>query len=206
MTDSHQNDSKNRPNVDPKDFDRFLKLLSPDTEEAGRRYTYLHKKLTGFFSLKGVSDPASAADETIDRAVLRICAGAVVPDVGKYCLGIARNIFKERLRLMRRENSAFHNFIEDLSNSSAEQVERIYSILKPCFEQLPVEQQQLLVAYCHEIQGRSRAEYRRELAEERNMTMLALRVRVTRLRNSLTDCVQKRSIRVSKSHFDVQQT
>ena len=179
--------------MNPEVFARFLQLLSPDTEEAGRRYTSLHKKLTGFFSLKGVSDPVSAADETIDRAVLKVDAGAVVPDVEKYCKGIARNIAKERLRLLQREYTAFTKFLEDLGNSSAEQVERIYNILKPCFEQLAVEERQLLLAYCHETQGRARAEHRRRLAETMKMTLLALRVRVTRLRNNLTDCVRKRS-------------
>lgn len=196
MTDSDRKKSKNRLSVNPEVFARFLELLSSDAEEAGRRYTALHKKLIGFFSIKGVSDPVSAADDTIDRAVLKIDAGTVVPDVEKYCIGIARNIAKEKSRLMHRENSAFRKFVEDLSNSSAEQVERIYSILKPCFEQLGVEERRLLLAYCHEIQGRARAEHRRRLAETMKMTVLALRVRVTRLRNSLTDCVRNRSNKV----------
>ncbi len=182
--------------MNPEVFARFLQLLSPDTEEAGRCYTRLHKKLIGFFSMKGLSDPVSAADEAIDRAVLKIDAGAVVPDVDKYCLGIARNIAKERSRLRQRESTAFHKFVEDLSNSSADQVERIYKVLKPCFEQLAVEERQLLLAYCHEIQGRARAEHRRRLAETMKLTLLALRVRVTRLRNSLTDCVRRRSNKV----------
>jgi DNA-directed RNA polymerase specialized sigma24 family protein len=192
--------------VSPEDFARILALLSPDTEEAGRRYTNLHKKLTGFFGMKGVSDPLTAADETFDRAVLKIGAGTIVPDVDKYCFGIARNVFKERLRSTRRENSAFHEFIEDLSISSAQEVERIYRILKPCFEMLAAEEQQLLMAYCHEIQGRARAEYRRQLAETMKMTVLALRVRVTRLRNILTDCVQKQSNEGFESALDAQQT
>ena len=61
-------------------LERFLKLLSPDIEEAGRCYTALQEKLIHFFRLKGVSDPVSAADETLDRAALKIDAGAVVPD------------------------------------------------------------------------------------------------------------------------------
>jgi DNA-directed RNA polymerase specialized sigma24 family protein len=179
--------------VNPEDFARFLKLLSDDSEEAGRRYDDLQRKLTGFFSLKGLSDPGSAADETIDRAVLKIAAGAEVPDVSKYCFGIARNLAKEKLRISQREHSAYHKFTEDLSHSSAEQVERIYNLLKPCFRQLAIEEQQLLQAYCHDLEGRSRAKHRQELAETLKISMLALRVRVTRLRNSLTDCVRRRS-------------
>jgi hypothetical protein len=146
--------------------------------------------------MKGVSDPLTAADETIDRAVLKIGAGTIIPDVDKYCFGIARNVAKERYRLMHRETLAFHEFIEDIDDSPVEQLERIYGVLKPCFEQLSVEEQQLLVAYCQEIQGRARAEYRRQLAETMKMTVLALRIRVTRLRNRLTECVQNRSSNV----------
>lgn len=179
--------------MSPEDFARILALLSPDAEEAGRRYTSLHKRLTGFFGMKGISDPLTSADETFDRAVLKIGAGAIVPDVDKYCLGIARNIARERRRFIQRENLAFHKFIEDVDDSPVTQLERIYGILKPCFEQLAVKDQQLLAAYCQQIQGRARAEVRRQLAETMKVTMLALRVKVTRLRNRLTDCVQKRS-------------
>ncbi|MEN3334689.1 MAG: hypothetical protein V7641_4054 [Blastocatellia bacterium] len=196
MIDSRRKDAKNRKDVNPEIFARFWELLAPDTEEAGRRYTCLHNKLTSFFSMKGIGDPESAADETIDRAVLKIGAGAVVPDVNKYCLGIARNLVKERYRFMQRENSVLQKFIRELSNSSIEQVERIYSILKPCFEQLAVEEQQLLQVYCQEIQGRARAQHRRELAETMKVTVLALRIRVTRLRSSLTECVEKQSNKV----------
>jgi DNA-directed RNA polymerase specialized sigma24 family protein len=179
--------------VSPEDFARFLERLSPDLEEAGRLYTALHKKLVGFFYTQGISDPASAADESIDRAALKIQSGAVVPDVGKYCLGIARNLVKEKIRVTWREHLAFKKFIEALSNTSAEQVERIYSLLKPCFEQLGAEEQNLLLAYCHDAQGRARAEHRRELAETMKITVMALRIRVTRLRNNLSSCIQKRS-------------
>lgn len=175
------------------DFARILALLSPDDEEAGRRYTRLHNRLTGFFNMNGISDPLTAADETIDRAVLKIGAGAIVPDVERYCRGIARNMVKEKRRRARRETLAFYKFIEYVDDFPVKQLERIYGILKPCFEQLSVEEQQLLAAYCQRIKGKANAEVRRQLAETMKMTMLALRVKVTRLRKKLTDCVQKRS-------------
>lgn len=193
MIDSPQDNSKNRQTVGREAFARFLEVLSPDAEEAGRLYTRLHEKLVGFFRLKGISDPVSAADETIDRAALKVAAGTPVPDVGRYCMGIARNIAKEKYRSEQRESSAFLKFIENLANDSNEQVERIYSILKPCLEQLAIEEQNLLVAYCQVSRGRARIEQRRQLAATMKTTMLALRMRVARLRSILTDCVKNRS-------------
>lgn len=179
--------------MSPEDFARFLQRLSPELEEAGRLYNALQKKLTDFFNMKGIADPAGAADETLERAAAKIKSGVIVPDVGKYCLGIARNLVKERIRITWREHLAFQKFVEALSNSSAEQVERIYNLLKPCFEQLAVEEQNLLLAYCHEAHGRARAEYRRQLAETMKISVMALRIRVTRLRDRLAGCIRTRS-------------
>ncbi len=193
MTDSHQQNPDDRRKQGQEAFTRFLECLSPDAEEAGQRYTRLHGKLTGFFRMRGIADPMSAADETLDRAMTKIMDGADVPSVDKYCMGIARNIVKERLRLPQREATAFTNFIEYFNTADGqEELQKIYLIQKPCFEQLSDEDQKLLVAYCQVERGRARAEHRRKLAEIRQTTLLALRMRVTRLRVSLADCVEKR--------------
>jgi DNA-directed RNA polymerase specialized sigma24 family protein len=177
--------------MSPDDFNRFLERLSPDAEEAGRRYLHLlNKRLVGFFNLKGICDPAAAAEETIDRAAVRIAGGAEVPDVERYCLGIARNVVKERWRLERREGSAFRRFFDALADDSTVEVERIERILKPCFEGLEEDDRELLVAYCGAVEGLSRAEHRRRLAEKKKTTVLALRIRVSRLRGRLSDCVE----------------
>jgi hypothetical protein len=193
MTNPIEDHSKTRRNESAEAFKRFLESLSLDTEEAGRRYTRLHEKLVGFFNMKGISDSDGAADETIDRAAVKIAAGTPVPDVNNYCMGIARYIAKERMRHVQRESSAFRNFIEHLANSSEERVERIYLVLKPCFEQLGNEEQSLLAAYCQVIRGSARIEHRRQMADTMNTTMLALRMRVTRLRKILADCVRTSS-------------
>ena len=179
--------------MSPEDFARFLESLSPDTEEAGRRYTRLHSKITGFLSMKGVSDPAGAADEVVERAAIRIAGGASVPNVESYCIGIARNVAREKWRRERREERVFRRFTEALADDSAEEVERIRRILKPCFEQLEDRDRELLVAYCRTPEGLSRAEHRRRLAEEVGITMRALRTHVSRLRDKLEHCVEGRS-------------
>jgi hypothetical protein len=177
------------------DFTRFLELLpsTRDGEDRGSCYIRLYRKLEGFFAMKGVRDPVGAAAATIDIAVRKVAEGTPVPDAEKYCMGIARNIAKERLRKEHREAKAFLEFIEDLDNNSGEQVARIDQILKPCFELLAAEDQEMLVAYCQVWRGRARAEHRRELAVRMKTTVPALRMQVTRLRKELTDCVGKGS-------------
>lgn len=175
--------------MSPEDFARFLQSLSSDTEEAGRLYTRLHKKLIGFFAFKGVSDPMTAADEAIDRAAVKIVAGTTVPDVNKYCLGFARNIAMERWRHEQREVTVFQRFVESLGDGSDEEVRRIQGVLKVCFGKLSAEEQQLLLDYCRLIPGRARAEHRRRLAEGMKTSVQALRMHVTRLRGVLARCV-----------------
>ena len=172
-------------------FEYFLAMLSTDAEEAARRYSVLHAKFTGFFRLKGMADPGSAADETLDRAALNISEGAIVPDAEKYCWGIARNLAKEKFRQQMRESKAIQEFVERISNTSLDLVERIYQVLRPCFEQLSTGDQQLLLSYCKDIRGRQRAEHRRLLAEMLQLSVSALRIKVTRLRDKLTECVRR---------------
>jgi DNA-directed RNA polymerase specialized sigma24 family protein len=181
--------------MNSENFTRFLELLSSTSggEDGGECYCRLHRKLEGFFTMKGVRDPADAADETIVVAVRRIAEGVPVPDVGKYCMGIARNIARERLRRERRESKAFLTFMEDLDNGTGEEVDRINRVLKPCFESLADDDKALLAAYCRVLRGRARAEHRRELAVAMDTTVTALRMRVNRLRETLTGCVEKRS-------------
>jgi DNA-directed RNA polymerase specialized sigma24 family protein len=179
--------------MSPPVFESFLRALSPDPDEAARRYTRLQKKLAGFLSLRGVSDTAEAAAETLDRAAYKIYEGAQVPEVDRFCLGVARNVAREKLRGEQREQSAFIRFIESLPDPSDEEVERIRRILKPCFEQLSDKDQRMLLAYCEVARGRARAEHRRRVASEMEMTVLALRMRVTRLRGTLDDCVRLRA-------------
>ncbi|HYP52248.1 MAG TPA: hypothetical protein VEQ42_01840 [Pyrinomonadaceae bacterium] len=179
--------------MSPDEFARFLECLSPDSEEAARRYTRLHKNLVSFFVMKGLADPSNAADETIDRAALKICGGTPVPDAERYCVGVARYIAKERWRHEQRESATFSLFVKNLADNCDEEIERIYRVLKPCFEQLAADERTLLSTYYRVLRGRERAEHRRHMAETFKTTVLALRMRVTRLRSILTECVRKHS-------------
>lgn len=178
--------------MSPEDFAMFLESLSPDEEEACRLYIRLEKKLVGFFSMNGISDSTGAADETLKRAAERLAGGANVPNIENYCLGIARNVAMEWWRRERREEVVFRRFVQGLADDSAEEVERIEHVLKPCFEDLKSKDRELLQDYCLTPEELSRAEHRRLLAEKLGLTLRALRIQVSRLRDRLEECVEGR--------------
>ena len=170
----------------------LLNALCPDDpDEAGRRYVRLHGKLAGYFRLKGTYDPVSDADDTLDRAGKKIVEGHNIPDPQKFCIGIAKNIVFERLRERKREENAFQKFIDNNQDNSTEVlVHKITKLIKPCFEKLPEEDRDVLTSYCKIPPGIDRAEHRRQLAESLGLSIAALRIRVTRIRDKLEDCVK----------------
>ena len=175
----------------------LLTFLCPDDpDEAGHRYLRLHKKLEGYFRTRGIADTTSAADETLNRAGKRIAEGSEVPNIDNFCMGIARFIIKEDWRVNTRESKAFLRFLEQHEHVTDEEIDR-FSFMKSCFEQLPQQDRSLLNSYCVALRGQERAKRRRELAESLNVTISALRIRVTRLRRDLEDCLKK----LSKNHW-----
>ena len=172
----------------------LLSALCPDDpDEAIRRYRVLHQKLEGFFRLRGMYDPLTDADETCDRAEEKLEKGYDIPDITRFCLGVAKNIVHERLRNRKREEGAWLELIgysQDKSTEAA--VEKIMNLMKPCFEELPRDDQELLIEYC-QVSPQERAERRRKLADDLKLSIAALRIRVTRLRRHLQDCVKRLS-------------
>ena len=187
---NNSSDNLDDQEVNAEPFTALLAFLGPeDTDEANNHYLRLHNKLAGYFRLKGMSDPITDADDALERAGKKILEGVPIPDIDRFCMGIARNVVLERSRTKRREESAFIHFFEHSQNDNI-LVDRITNLMKPCFERLRPDDRDLLNSYCRVPPGKSRAEHRRELAESLKSTIAALRIRVTRLRRDLEECVK----------------
>jgi len=187
---NNSSDNLGDQEVNTPPFTALLNFLSPeDPNEANLHYLRLHQKLAGYFRLKGMSDPVNDADDALDRAGKKILEGVPIPDIDRFCMGIARNVVLERLRNKRREESAFLHFLEHSQNDNS-LLDRITNLMKPCFEKLSEEDRDLLHSYCKIPPGISGAEHRRRLAEKLKSTIAALRIRVTRLRRALEECVK----------------
>lgn len=172
-------------------FAYFLKRIHADSETAGREYARLRDKLAGYFALRGDGDPETAADETLDRVAAKIAGGAQVPDIGRYCLGVARLIVLERQRQNQREQKAFAGFSEERENRFDELAEQAYRRMQDCLERLAEKEVKLLTDYCRDAKGWEKARWRETLAAQWGLTTLALRLRVHHLRARLAECVKK---------------
>src|SRR5215212_7099965 len=110
---NNNSDNLENQEVNAQPFTALLTFLCPeDANEANRHYLRLHQKLTGYFRLKGMSDPIQDADDTLDRAGKKILEGVPIPDIDRFCMGVARNVFQERVRNKKKEESAFVQFFE----------------------------------------------------------------------------------------------
>jgi hypothetical protein len=176
-------------------FAGLLRQLHTDADTAAREYARLREKLLGYFDLRGDHDPDTAADATLDRAAAKLAAGVEAPNVGRYCLGIARMVALERQREAQRERAAFQHFHEERAARLDEQTEAALRLMADCLEKLSDADRELLAAYCRRAPGEKHARRRTALAAAQQMAPATLRLRVHRLRQKLHDCVKKSAAR-----------
>jgi len=175
------------------DFTAFLLWLSPDHEQAARKYLEIRFKLVKFFVRKGCAHAEEMADGTLDRA-----ASIVHADPAKYsspiglCCGVARKVWLENLR--RVEPEALES--DDVPAPTKYNVvftEREAVCLESCLQELSARDRDLITQY-HQFQGSQKIETRKCLAEAHGglnrLRVTAYRIRV-RLHDCITHCVQR---------------
>lgn len=165
-------------------FDALLAWLDPAREEAGRKYEEIRLRLIKIFTCRGCYEPEDLADETINRVSkrLRDIENEFIGDPARYFYGVANKVHLEYLR--RRPVPAPPVRTED-----SEDIEKEYSCLEKCIENLSPDNRELVVQYYQE-EKRAKIDHRRQLAEQLGIALNALRIRAHRIRASLQECVQ----------------
>ena len=171
-------------------LDRLLQRLGRDPEAAAREYEFLRRRLTTFFTLRGVDSPESLADETIDRVARRMEEGEGIEHVRAYVHGVAHRVALEGGRRQARERQAVATHLRKVSDSESMEspAESRASCLDRCLGKLPRESRLLLQRYYHPGELSSR-DNRHRLAQELGISQGALKVRVHRLRVQLHACL-----------------
>lgn len=168
---------------------RLLERLGPDPDRAGLGYEALRQRLVSFFAWRGARAPEECADECFDRLASRLEQGALIQDVPRFALGIARLVLLERWR--RPDVGAplgAEVELERLPAPPSPDQELLHDCLEGCLARLPDESRDLILRY-YVGQGRTRIDRRRGLARELAVSESALRNRAQRVRDQLERCI-----------------
>jgi RNA polymerase sigma factor (sigma-70 family) len=176
-------------------FEKLLVLLDPDRDRAGERYLLLRLKLIEYFRSRTCLSADELADETLNRLARKIGEGEEIRDVSRYSYGLARWVWME----YRRRPEVKNVTLDDLAVSPSVFQESLVQkerdrCFRHCLRELPAKEREIVIAYWdHEDQPHRDA--RREMAEKLGISLVALRIRVSRIKEKLqkcfSDCVER---------------
>ncbi|HUJ13514.1 MAG TPA: hypothetical protein VL284_06940 [Thermoanaerobaculia bacterium] len=164
-------------------FSRFLDLLdSGDRDRAAVEYERLRERAAGLLRWWGALNPDELADETLDRVARKIDSGAdVTPSsLAAYVRGVARMVFYEARRLSDDPVE-----VRDVPAPPPGEQSKALDCLDHCLGELPNSERRLVLRYYDD----NKIEVRRRIAQELQISMTALRIRMHRLRTRLETCV-----------------
>jgi DNA-directed RNA polymerase specialized sigma24 family protein len=178
------------------DFYRLLQWFGPDRDASAKKYLEAHGNLTRYFRFNYCECPEDLADEVMNRVASKLpplWQGRSHTDV---LLGFARFVLLEYLRAREvfvdspsQGEEVFGADPTGIEASAAEEKERRSRCFDSCLAKLPEGDIQLLVNY-HRYELEAKSVYRRAMAEERGITLNALRLRACRLKSAVGDCVR----------------
>lgn len=176
----------------------LLYALNVNVHEAALIYERLRRVLDHFFTNRGCgADSDALADIVLERLAVRISESAGASDkkeqstdsVFRFAFGIAGNVAKEHFRHSAR--SAPLADPGKLPSREADLERELRSIcLNRCQLTLSVEERDLITRY-YSADGQKKINERQKMADELNITLKALRVRVWNVRQKLRKCIEK---------------
>lgn len=192
-------------------FDQLLLAFDVDREKGGEKYESIRRKLTEFFEARGSHTPDDV-DEAMNRVARRICEGEQIEDINSYFYGVARLVWFETLR-ERDKHATLEVAPTPIALNTAQlEVDRQdrenrLHCLETCLARLSTTNRTLIVGYYREEKG-IKIEHRKQQAERLNTTLNGLRLRASRIRAELSECVHSCLNRVSTTRnrsFDTDQ-
>lgn len=179
-------------------FDELLAWLDPDREAAGVKYESLRRSLIRIFTWRGFYAAEDMADETFNRVaqnVLRV-KPTFVGEPMLYVYSVANNLAMEYARRKKSwvplEEVSDKLRVEDDPEETerAQDRERADECLSRCLQLLEPHKREMILAY-YEREKQAKIDYRKVLADQENIDLNTLRVRVHRLRAGLEKCIHK---------------
>jgi DNA-directed RNA polymerase specialized sigma24 family protein len=175
-------------------LDQLLSAFDADREVAGQKYETARRKLSEFFEARGSDAPPDHTDETINRVARRLLEGEEIKDLNSYFYGVARLVWLENLRSGDRQLTPLELAptpiaanTEELEVEQQQREDRL-TCLETCLAQLSATNRMLIIEYYQEEKG-LKIEHRKQQDQKLNTTLNGLRLRASRIRSELTQCV-----------------
>lgn len=182
---------KDKP-LSQKDFDALLLWFSTDREEAGAKYEEIRNSLIRFFDFKGCSESENLADETFNRVAKKFST-LDTNNTNKHITffyGFASNIYKEFRKKNEQKDVELDPNLPDKRTKDENVIkENKQNCLDKCLGKLSEADRHLAIQYFCKDKS-AKFEHRRQLAEQLNLKMGALHVKVHRLKAVLRDCME----------------
>ena len=184
-------------------FDRLLEWLDDGVDSHGERYLEMRRRLVSYFTRRNRPSADDLADETLNRVARTLEQSGVIETKppARYCYVVARFVMLEDIRSERKQAPLDEMRVSDAprgrslslvaSDESLVLREQRLDCLDRCLDQLRLDQREIIVEYYRD-DGRQKIERRRELAARLGISMNALGIRVLRIRDTLSTCVESR--------------
>jgi RNA polymerase sigma factor (sigma-70 family) len=170
-----------------------IDVLTPEA------YSYLRCALIRFFEWNGCVDPQDLADEVFCRLLKTFASDSEIRNVKAFIFGIAQNVLREHRRQRQQERSLASEPNAHPSDSLVS--ETTEKDLDECLKYLSRKDRSLIRSY-HDVEDRKKAAQRKVIAKKLKITENALRIRVTRIRKELQECIDKRRNQRQQDEMD----
>jgi RNA polymerase sigma factor (sigma-70 family) len=178
--------------IPPESFDEILAWLNPDRDVAAQMYLQLRHDLAKLFMWGRCTDPEGMTDETFDRVAKKVheVRQSYQGDPRLYFRAVANNLIKENFKKIKTQVS-----LDDVdlpvqqTMATAEETADMEECLQSCLRKLDNEKRRLILAY-YAKEKQAKIDYRHELAQQFEISIQTLRVRVFRIRASIEECIE----------------
>lgn len=178
--------------INEDDFNDLLEWLSPDREEAGEKYEEIREGLEKFFIFHRCNDAAALADETINRVALKVSTFTEDKKVKKISIfyGFAKKILLEcRSETASKEIQMEPSLpLEDKFALAGEENPRM-GCLEKCLAHLSAAEREMVLSYYSKDKS-AKFEFRKKMAEKRNLRVGTLHTKVHRIKLGLKKCIE----------------
>ncbi len=172
-------------------FNKLLSRLACEREEAGEKYELLRLKLTEYFIGRGCSCAEELTDITLVRVAKKNAGETEVMNLQAYSHGVARLVWLEYLKSPESHHVPLDALpIIPLFPEEPSELDQRRECFDHCLLALPGSDRDLILEYWQEV-NQPRQHLRRQLATRLQLSPVALRIRIHRIKTRLEECIFK---------------